>query len=51
MPPRGKACADSISQAMMLLTAQHWLNLAKTAELTARRDSDAQQRIGWRTGG
>jgi hypothetical protein len=29
---RARACADTIDRAMMLVTAQRWLNLAMTAE-------------------
>jgi hypothetical protein len=35
-------CADPIDRSMMLETAQRWRNLAKTAELAQRLDSDAK---------
>ena len=40
-----RACADTINRGMMLVTAQYWLNLAKAAELTERRDSNAKHSI------
>jgi hypothetical protein len=37
-----RACADPVERGMMLVTAQHWLKLVKTAELVERRDSNAK---------
>ena len=38
-----RACPDPIDRGMLLETAQHWRNLAKTADPADRRDGDANK--------
>jgi hypothetical protein len=40
--PMAVTCADPIKRCIMLETAPRWRNLAKTAELAERLDSDAE---------
>jgi hypothetical protein len=41
-----RTCADPIDRGMMLVTAQHWLNLAKAAELAEMRGSGRRSSPG-----
>jgi hypothetical protein len=43
-----RACADPIDRGMMLVAAQHWLNLAKAAELAEMTDSGRRSNLGTR---
>ena len=42
---RARACADPIDRPMMLVTAQHWLNLAMTAQFGGDSPPPTRQRL------
>jgi hypothetical protein len=48
---RARSCADPIDRAMMLVTAQHWLNLAMTAQFSGDAPPSRQRLRSGRSDG